>query len=318
MVIGEILELRNRYAGTNAEFKAPSGQPSELITALGEELGRQAWYSVRTPSFKKWFGDWETKANAEWVFNAEPVKDISGSEFSKSEKDLVSQVSDFFKSIGGKVDREGLGVVNLTRRGAKSSLAHGIGRAKAAAFSAVPDIITQGKIIDHQTNWKGRNYDTYVIDAPITISNTEYIAEVVIEQNKNKRNEFYLHEVEIKEKAQSVFKTGMDTGTLQAPLKVYDAFKTATKRGASQASKLIITRKLNEVKETVSNIIDNNGEPKVVFHGARTLDDFDVFNGRGSNGKIFFTDNIRLVRQLDKDVINYRHGKEKEIQSKQS
>jgi hypothetical protein len=180
-------------------------------------------------NFMEWFEDWEFVTNAEWVFNSEPVKQLSGKEFAKSEIDLITQVTEFFKSIGGKVEREGLGVVGLTRQGIRSSIAHGINRSKTAAFMAVPDVIKNGKIIDHQTNWKSRGYDTYVIAAPITICNVEYIAEVIINQDKDGQR-FYLHEVEIKEKAQSALKTGMDTS-------------------APQASKLIISKKLSDVKD---------------------------------------------------------------------
>jgi len=193
---------------------------------------------------------WDLLNNAEWVFNTEPVKQLEGTEFQKSEIDLITQVDKFFNSIGGKVERKDLGTIELNRRGVKNSIAHGIGRAKSVAFMAVPDVIRNGKIIDHQINWKGRGYDTYVIDAPITIGDVEYITEVIIKQNKSKRNEFYLHEVEIKEKAQSVFKTGIDTGTPQA-FKSQSAFKTATERGAPQASNLIIAKKLNSVKNNV-------------------------------------------------------------------
>jgi len=212
--------------------------------------------------------DLEILKNAEWLFNAKPVKQLEGTEFEKSEIDLITQVDQFFKSIGGKVEREGLGTVELNRRGVKDSIAHGISRAKSAAFMAVPDIIKNGKIIDYQKDWKGRGYDTYVIDAPITIGNVEYIAEVIINQDKDGQR-FHLHEVEIKEKAQSAFKTGMVTGALQA-YEAQSAFKTATERSAlqaykaqsafktgmdtsaPQASKLIIAKKLNSVKENFS------------------------------------------------------------------
>ena len=72
-VIGEIKDLRRRYAGTNAEFKAPNGQPSVLIAALGDEPGQQAWYAVRTPSFKNWFGDWEQAARIEIFKNSQDM-----------------------------------------------------------------------------------------------------------------------------------------------------------------------------------------------------------------------------------------------------
>jgi hypothetical protein len=167
------------------------------------------------------------RENVEWVFSAEPIKRLDGSEFSKSDVDLITQVAEFFENIGGKVERDGFGEVELTRRGVKDSLSHGIGRAKAVAFKAVPDIIKHGRIIDRQINWKGRGYDTYVIDAPISIGNTEYIAEVIVEQSLSGNNKYYLHEVEIKEKAQGVF-------------------KTATERSTPQAPKLIITKKIDE------------------------------------------------------------------------
>ena len=180
--------------------------------------------------------------NVEWVFSADPVKRLDGSEFSKSDVDLVTQVARFFESIGGKVEREGLGEVELTRRGVKDSISHGIGRAKASAFMAVPDVIIHGKVIDRQTNWKGRGYDTYVIDAPILIGKTEYIIEVIVEQSLQGKNKYYLHEVEIKEKAQGVF-------------------KTATERGTPRAPKLIITKKIEAaLAETGAHAHDTAAE----------------------------------------------------------
>ncbi len=154
---------------------------------------------------------------SEWVFSAAPVKRLDGTEFSKSDIDLVTQVASFFDSIGGQVERADIGVVRLTRQGVRSSIAHGIGRTKAAAFMAVPDVIKHGKIIDYQENWKGRGYDTYVIDAPILIGSGEYIAEVIIERSHSGGNSYYLHEVAIKEKAQGVFKTATERSTPQAP-----------------------------------------------------------------------------------------------------
>jgi len=191
--------------------------------------------------------DLEILKDVEWLFNAKPVKQLEGTEFEKSEIDLITQVDKFFKSIGGKVEREDLGTVDLTRQGIRSSIAHGIGREKSAAFMAVPDVIKYGKIIDYQKNWKGRGYDTYVIDAPITIGNVEYIAEVIINQDKDGQR-FYLHEVEKKEKAQSAFKTGMDTSAPQA-FEAQGAFKTGMDTGTPQTSKLIIVKKINSVKK---------------------------------------------------------------------
>ena len=84
-----------------------------------------------------------------------------------TEKNLVQQVGDYFRTLGNKVFRRGLGEVVLDERGVKDSMAHGIGRRKAAAFAAVPQVIAQGRQIDTQQNWKGRGYDKQPIAPPV-------------------------------------------------------------------------------------------------------------------------------------------------------
>jgi len=123
----------------------------------------------------------------------QPVAELKGTEFPKGPKKLTEQVGDFFRSIGNAVFRRGLGNVVLDERGVKSDIAHGIGRAKAITFAAVPDVIASGQEIDAQKNWKGRGYDTYVYAAPVTLAGkTTYVAAVV---RSGENNRFYLHEV---------------------------------------------------------------------------------------------------------------------------
>lgn len=139
--------------------------------------------------------------------NMEPVAKVSGTEFAKGEKDLITQVTEYFNSVGGVAFNPQLGDVQLTRSGAKSDIAHGIGRKKAAAFAAVPKVIENGHVIDYQTNWKDRQYDTAVVAAPITIGEESYLAGVVLTRNQRENN-FYIHEVLLTEKGTSPFKTG--------------------------------------------------------------------------------------------------------------
>ncbi|AWL29334.1 PLxRFG domain-containing protein [Acinetobacter defluvii] len=59
--------VRQKYHGTNQWMKAPNGAATHL--------SEQQWLQVRTPEFKKWFGDWENDAaNASQVLdeNGEP------------------------------------------------------------------------------------------------------------------------------------------------------------------------------------------------------------------------------------------------------
>ena len=64
-------------------------------------------------------------------------------------------------------------------------------------------------------------------------------------------NQFYLHEVELKEKLD-------------------DVFKTATKGSTHQALRSILAlrdEEVNSLWEKCSKVMDENGEPMVVYHG---------------------------------------------------
>ena len=141
------------------------------------------------------------------VASMEPVASITGEEFRKGETDLISQVEDFFNEQGNHAYSPQLGEVILDRRGVKSDIGHGIGRKKAAAFAAVPEIIAQGQVVDYQENWKGRGYDTVVIAAPIRIGGDPYLAGVVVVRSRL-TNRFYLHEVLAENDGAMPFKTG--------------------------------------------------------------------------------------------------------------
>jgi len=170
-------------------------------------------FNAQTPDIR-----YSVSANAKKLMEMEPVARIEADKFSKSDTDLVTQVAKFFSDkYSDGINRAGLGNVRLTRGGVKSSIAHGIGREKAAAFATVPEVIRDGIEIDRQKNWKGRGYDSSVIAAPIEIGGVPYIAEVIVTSARaNGDWMFYLHEVEKKEKLQSVFKTGINTGTPQS------------------------------------------------------------------------------------------------------
>jgi len=149
--------------------------------------------------------------------NMQIVAKLTGHEFQSDGVKLTDKVPAYWDgSYQGSVESPELGRVVLDKEGVQSSIGHGIGKLKAAAFYAVPDVIQKGRVFDRQKDWKGRGYDTAVIAAPISIGEREYICEVVVEQRSNKQG-YYLHEVEIKEKLGNVFKTATEGSTRQAP-----------------------------------------------------------------------------------------------------
>lgn len=286
-------EVHFSLAGENEALLAPNGEPSHLTP--------QQYRQVRTPEFKRWFGDWEKvarfKAAVEKIMSMEPVAAISGQEFQKDGIPLTEKVTKFWKErFNGIAISPELGEVRLDLEGVKSSIGHGIGSLKSAAFACVEDVIRNGVVFDRQKNWKERGYDTAVIAAPVTIKGVEYVCEVVVEQRTNRQG-FYLHEVEIKKKLE-------------------DVFKTSTEGGTPQASRSILALRAEDVKreeEGMSKVVDENGEPLVVYHGSpHVFTVFDVersgenFNrSREDGGLLFFSS----LPETAEDVLHDLEGR---------
>lgn len=259
-----------KYKGTPIWMKAPNGKPTNLT--------ERQWVQVRTPSFKKWFGDWEKKCEVEaaksFLLNHEAEVSITGDEFQRDGRKLTDKVPEFFmREYGGYAISPEFGRVELDREGVKSDLGHGMRSEKAAAFAAVHDVIEKGFVYNRAQNWKGRGWDSAVIGAPIKIGKDDYICEVVIQKLPNRQG-FYLHEVELKEK-------------------VEDAFKTHTKVGAPPISRLIVSKLSDEINrdaDKISKVVDENGEPKVVFHGSDAIrTEFKMRGGAMGKGAYFTT-----------------------------
>ncbi len=167
--------------------------------------------SVRNEYIKGDISTETIEADIVKVANMEPVAQITGEEFAKGEKDLVTQVTEFFAELNNRANNPQLGSVVLDRQGVRSDIAHGIGRKKAAAFAAVPDVLARGYVVDYQKNWKGRGYDTAVVAAPILIGSDEYLMGIVLNRNQAE-NKFYVHEVLTTENGAPPFKTGTRKG----------------------------------------------------------------------------------------------------------
>jgi len=88
--------VRSRYENTDQWLKAPNGQPTKL--------NERQWLQVRTPEFKRWFGDWENdpeSASKVLDENGEPLVVYHGTD------------AEFWafdpQKIGGKTDAGWLG-----------------------------------------------------------------------------------------------------------------------------------------------------------------------------------------------------------------
>ncbi|MFI3219596.1 MAG: hypothetical protein QX189_10815 [Methylococcales bacterium] len=248
-------DVRGGIRNSKGQLLAPNGKPSNLNAMQHAQ--------VRTPEFKAWFGDWEKQVQKDFL-SKEPIISLSGNEFQKASTPITERVSQWFKeAYQGKVVNSVIGEVLLNERGVKDSISHGLGKNKAAAFAAVPEIIKNGMIISVDENWKGRGYNGYTLAAPISIGGNDFIGVVIVHRDEQTQR-FYLQEVVLKEKLQrdKSFKTEALTDTSVA--------LNGDKHAGAIASLLQSIFNVN-----ASKVVDENGEPLVVYHG--TGADFSEF-----------------------------------------
>src|SRR5690606_19741610 len=224
-------------------------------------LNPAQWVDVRTKRFKKWFGDW-LRFQQKRFLEGEPVFSIDVNRF---EKDATpSNIAKFYQdTYNGKVSRPDLGEVELTVSGIRHSIVKGASWFKIAAFEAVPSVIQKGMVIDAQKDWGGKGSDTYTISAPITIQGKENIVSVVVKQD-GRGNRFKVHRVDLVEHLRQ-----------NASYKSSAAKSKATSAPAGDVKSIL--QNIFAVNENdVSKVVDENGEPLVVYHGTGgEFDDFD-------------------------------------------
>ncbi|WP_375212617.1 LPD38 domain-containing protein [Aquabacterium sp.] len=153
--------------------------------------------------------DNEGLAQARAFLEGEPIASLTGNEFAKDGTPLTVKVPQWYAANGvDKIDIHGLGQIMLDERAVKDSLSHGIGRAKSAAFAAVPAVLRNGMVI-HEEAMRG-NADVgkvFHIAAPIEIGGQPHVAAVLVKSDQNGRR-MYVHEVVLRERLQGdAFKT---------------------------------------------------------------------------------------------------------------
>ena len=277
--------VRRQYEGTEMWMKAPNGQPTNLT--------EDQWLAVRTPAFKAWFGDWEAEAEKQKYLNTTPIKvmenqivekgDISAKEaaFQWAEDNLPVQIVTRF------------GNVEINRTSIKDSLGHGFSQKKLDAITSLPEGMKIAAFIGEEPDFNGAPLDNGYFCYPILYQGETQVVFCRARRDINS-NKVYVHEVWMEDEIKDI------------PLQTAAKFLNSKPHGGNVLYKSILANFLNN-SNTASKVVDENGEPLVVYHGT-TGGEFSVFDrsygsieGDMGNG-FYFTD------QLDDVTENYEGG----------
>jgi hypothetical protein len=262
--------LKSAPRGKDGHPLAPNGKRSNLT--------EDQWAAVRTGNFKKWFGDWEALRVQDQIAGMRPVFVAIPDEWrGRSVNDmrlLMASKLDGMVKAKAIMSHPVLGEVKVGRRGANKTVSNSSDPAKMLITADLESIFPRSILAGFRPSDE-QSVDGYSkLLVPLSLDGLELVAIFSVRHQTD--GSWYYNSVAVegqKERPGSY----VSPGALPRPL------------GQTPITGLqdFIRQPLSTVNsETVSKIVDENGEPRAVFHG--TASEFDTFDKNAT--KLYWDD----------------------------
>ena len=245
----ERAEIERSAKANGTWLKAPNGQDTKLTP--------KQWVTVRTRAFKEWFGDWEKDARIEKLRRSEPLV-FTGEEYKgKYELDARSAERYILDNLRGEYVNKDTGErISVSRRGVRKVLHHDVeNEVHLKSIAYIPQMLENAVFVSEELNAKSTTgFDSYrYYVCGLEIGGEQYTAKLVV--GKLGRETYYDH--------------------VLSPIKKDTLLKGIGEIPSPRAQKKSISteirdkRLLSILQTNSSKIVDENGEPLVVWHGTR-------------------------------------------------
>ena len=252
--------------------------------------------------------------NMKVVTSMDNVATLKGDEIKGKPKEVIDAATTYFNEIGNSVHNVDLGDITLSRRGAKATVNHGkVYDNKSSAIAALKEVLTNGKIIDAQRNWKGKDFDTVVLAAPVEIAKKDNYMAVVLKRRINEKKpkssyqSFYVHAIgwaDTKKQSSRPFAIATESGNPETS-------SGSTTAIDSLLDMLVEVNSLKNHKGSQATDIEASIKSKIVSHEGK-------FSLKDSNGRQltdqqaeFFKDS--RFRDNDGNLLPMYHGTAEEF-----
>ena len=260
----EEAEIVAKAKADGTYMKDPNGKPSRLSP--------RQWVQVRTRAFKEWFGDWEKRARIEKLRKSEPIVK-KGDEY-KGRYELNSRSAEDYviKSLRGEYTNSDTGdVIKITRASRKVTHHDAENDVHLRSIAYIPDMIENAVFIEERPNEKGAkfaSYRYYVVG--LKIGDVHYTAKLVV--GRKNGESYYDHSLTEIEKNSLIDLTDGVKADVSGNETAYFTGKDK--------------RLLSILQTNSSKVVDENGEPLVVYHqtnstifvNRKTGENFDNLN----------------------------------------
>ena len=277
-------------------MKAPNGKPTNLT--------ERQWVQVRTRAFKRWFGDWEKAARIEKLRKSEPVV-VSGNDYQgKYELNPKSATRYILDNLRGDYVNKDTGeTIRISRKGAEKVMKHDVeseAHLKSAAY--IPQMIENAIFISEDVNSKGKtSFDSYrYYVAGLRMGSADYTAKLVVGIKNGEA--YYDHAL-----------TEIEKNSL---LESIDPITTGFANKETVVSGIKDKRLVSILQTNSSKVVDENGEPRVVYRGSPkkmgTVFEYG-HNFYGGNNGFWFTSSPSAAKGYSFDDVTGEYGEIKSV-----
>lgn len=284
----------DRAKADGTYMKAPNGAPTNLT--------ERQWVQVRTRAFKQWFGDWEKAARIDKLRKSDPVV-VSGNDYQgKYELNSKSAEDYIVNSLRGEYANKDTGdIINVTRASRKVAHHDAENDIHLKSIAYIPQMIENAIFIDEVPNEKGTKFDSYrYYVVGLTIDGADYTAKLVV--GRKNGGSYYDHAL-----------TEIEKNSL---LNLTDGVKADVSDKETVVSGIKDKRLVSILQTNSSKVVDENGEPRVVYRGSPkkmgTVFEYG-HNFYGGNNGFWFTSSPSAAKDYSFDDVTGEYGEIKSV-----
>jgi len=251
--LNRVYEQYHNQDGTAKEgwLKAPNGNDTNLT--------ERQWLMVRTDNFKNWFGDWEMLARAGIYQKGMGYTEAQNKLLSllETEKPLLRNLKTGEEVLLSKTSIGKL----ISNTAAGKSIQNGFTREQHyAVASDIENIFYNAeKLFERPDKSNDPNVKIHRYATPLHFG--ENIALITVKESIQHGKRIYTAELMEIKKLEGILKEAENTAHFPSSSSTYNN----------------LIQKIKSVNpDSVSKIVDKNGEPKLVYHGTHA--EFDIFN----------------------------------------
>ena len=263
----EIQSIIDQAKADGTYLKAPNGKPTRL--------SERQWAQVRTRAFKNWFGDWEKAARLRLIDALNPISVDGNPSIEQREAEAV-----FSHLENGKNRYDGREVVWVKNSVGKIMRHKGFDTSRLIpaikdVFDASVPILSEAeeRKPGHKEHSNFKGYHHYV--GKISLDGRDYYVRFTLQEINTRKKDIVPNQLH------SAFVS--DVEIMSAGNRVNTGNSPATAETSTPVDVKLqnFIESARTAVENSSKVVDENGEPLVVFHGSSRFNPFEEASGKG-------------------------------------